>query len=245
MAIIGGRAHSMEEIHAVGELGYPHAEISLYVPDQVEAELGQLRELKNRYGLNYLAHFPNEGNPFDLEKLKKAFVPRMKRLFELAAELGITKGTFHCWIDSRWIAPDAAREKIGLIADMAAAADDLGILLCLENLSEKHHDFAAAFLRVPSLMMTLDIGHAQLLAKKNTSFGFIENCFSRIAHLHVHDNRGGTSVKDDLHLPLGEGVLDYPAILSLLKEKAYASTVTMEVKPAAMSKTRDEILKYI
>ena len=112
MAIIGGRAHSMEEIHAVGELGYPHAEISLYVPDQVEAELGQLRELKSRYGLNYLAHFPNEGNPFDLEKLKKAFLPRMKRLFELAAELGITKGTFHCWIDSRWIAPDTAREKI-------------------------------------------------------------------------------------------------------------------------------------
>jgi sugar phosphate isomerase/epimerase len=136
-------------------------------------------------------------------------------------------------------------KKIELMSDMVAVAKRLGIVLCLENLSETYKDFMPAFQSVPDLMMTLDIGHAQLLTRENTSFGFIDHCFSHIAHLHVHDNRGGKSVKDDLHLPLGEGVVDYPGIFTLLKEKAYTSTITMEVKSPAMIKTRDEILKYM
>jgi sugar phosphate isomerase/epimerase len=245
MSIIGGRAHSMEEIHLIGKLGYPYAEISLYVPEQVEADLDQLLQLKNEYGIAYLAHFPNEGNPVDLENLRESFVPRMRRLFELSVELGITKGTFHFWIDGRRIVPDVADKKIELILDMVVAAKRLGIVLCLENLSETYKDFMPAFQSVPDLMMTLDIGHAQLLTPENTSFGFIDHYFTRIAHLHVHDNRGGMSVKDDLHLPLGEGIVDYPNIFTLLKEKAYTSTITMEVKAPAMTRTKDEILKYM
>lgn len=245
MAIIGGRAHSMEEIHAVGKLGFPYAEISLYVPEQVEVDLDQLLKLKKEYDISYLAHFPNEGNPFKLENLRDSFVPRMKRLFELSIELGITKGTFHFWIDGRQIVPAMADQKIELISDMVAAAKRLGIVLCLENLSETYKDFMPAFQRIPDLMMTLDIGHAQLLTRENTSFEFIDHYFGRIAHLHAHDNRGGMSVKDDLHLPLGEGVVDYPDIFGLLKERAYNSTITLEVKPPAMMKTKDEILKYM
>jgi sugar phosphate isomerase/epimerase len=243
--IIGGRAHNLEDIHAIGKLGYPYAEISLYDPEQVEIDLDQFLRLKEKYGITYLAHYPNEGDPLNLVNLRESFVPKMSRLFELSVKLGIAKGTFHFWIDGRRITPDVVDQKIELILNMAAAAKRLGIVLCLENLSETHKDFMPAFQRVPDLMMTLDIGHAQLLTQENTSFGFIDHCFSRIAHLHVHDNRGGKSVKDDLHLPLGEGILDYPGIFTLLKEKAYTSTMTMEVKPPAMIKTRDEILKYM
>jgi sugar phosphate isomerase/epimerase len=245
MAIIGGRAHSMEEIAAVGKLGFPYAEISLYVPEQVTADLDQLLKLKNEYGFTYLAHYPREGNPVDLANLGENFVPRMKKLFELSVELGIAKGTFHFWLDGRWIPADVVEQKIGLILDLVKAAQRLGIVLCLENLSEPYTDFGPALQRVPDLMITLDIGHAQLFTQENASFGFIDHYFSRIAHFHVHDNRGGTSVKDDLHLPLGEGIVDYRGIFTLLKQKAYASTITMEVKPPAMIKTRDEILKYL
>jgi sugar phosphate isomerase/epimerase len=235
----------MDEIHQVGKLGYPYAEISLYSPDQVERDLEELRDLKRAYGLAYLAHFPNEGNPVDLDNLRNRFVPRMKRLFELSALLGIVKGTFHFWIDGRQIHPDVIQQKIEMIIDLVDAAQRLGIVLCLENLSEPYKDFMTAFQQVSDLRMTLDIGHGQLLTDENTSFGFIEHCFSRIAHLHVHDNQGGLSVKDDLHLPLGEGIVDFPGIFTLLKERIYASTITMEVKPPAMGKTREAIVKYL
>ncbi len=245
MAIIGGRAHSIEQIHEIGQLGYPFAEISLYDPEQVEGELEELLEVKNRYGLSYLAHYPNEGNPVDVNRLRGHFVPRMKRLFDLSASVGVVKGTFHFWLEERRIPHDVIWQKIEMIAEMAAAAKNRGIDLCLENLSEPYRNFIPAFDTVPDLRMTLDIGHAQLLTQENTSFGFIRNCFGRINHIHVHDNHGGLSHKDDLHLPLGQGIVDYPRIFSLLKEKGYSSTVTMEVKPFEMTGTRDEILKYL
>lgn len=245
LVTIGGRAHTFEEIHEVGKLGYPFAEISLYEPEKVEGGLEDLLEIKNRYSLFYLAHYPNEGNPVDMANLRTRFVPRMKKLFALSKTLGIDKGTFHFWLDERKIPSEVIQEKIAMISEMATSAGNLGIELCLENLSEPCRSFIPAFEQVPDLGMTLDIGHGQLLTERNTSFGFIEQCYDRIKHIHVHDNHGGMSYKDDQHLPLGRGLVNYPGIFSRLKEKGYHSTVTMEVKPLEMAGTREEILKYL
>ncbi|MBI5584608.1 MAG: sugar phosphate isomerase/epimerase [Deltaproteobacteria bacterium] len=245
MAIIGGRAHSLEEIQALGRFGYPFAEMSFYDPEQIEDQLEDLLKLKSRYGLYYLAHYPREGNPLDVANLRNRFVPRLKRLFELSAAAGVEKGTIHFWLDARTIPPDVIRQKIELLAEMTTAAKSRGVVLCLENLSEPYSNFIPAFDQVPDLAMTLDIGHGQLLTEENTSFGFIQNCFDRIKHIHVHDNHGGTSPKDDLHLPLGRGIVDYPRIFSLLEKKGYSSTVTMELKPREMAETKVEILKYL
>jgi len=119
------------------------------------------------------------------------------------------------------------------------------LMLCPENLAARQESFSDYFNKIPDLKMTMDIGHGQLLSKKNTSFGFMEHVFERIEHVHVHDNMGGTGVQDDLHLPLGEGIVDYPTIFTILKKKGYQSTITMEVKPAAMAKTRQAIVQYI
>jgi sugar phosphate isomerase/epimerase len=245
MVIIGGRAHSIEQVHTIGKLGYPYVEISLNDPEVIEKELDQLLKAKNQYGLFFLAHYPNEGNPLEVNNLRNWFLPRMKRLFGLSLTLGVSKGTFHFWLDEGRIPQNVIFQKIELIAEMVNSARDRGIVLCLENLSEPYRSFVPAFDRLPDLMMTLDIGHAQLLTEENTSFGFIQNCFDRIKHIHVHDNQGGTSQKDDLHLPLGAGIVDYPFIFSLLKEKGYASTMTMEVTPLEMERTKKEILKYL
>ena len=44
---------------------------------------------------------------------------------------------------------------------------------------------------------------------KNASPDIIEHHFPRISHLHLHDNHGGVSPKDDLHLPPGEGIVSF------------------------------------
>lgn len=244
MSIIGGRAHTMEQIHEIGNLGYPFAEFSLNDPEEVKKQFEDVLRLKKIYSLELLAHYPNEDNPFDVKVLKKRFIPRMKRLFDLSEGLGVTKGTFHFWIDTRWATDRLISAKIELVSEMVSYATTKGITLCIENLSERYNSFSRAFDAVPDLKMTLDIGHAQLLSSENTSFGFIEHCFERIAHIHVHDNHGGTSVKDDLHLPLGEGVVNYPDIFALLREKGYNSTITMEIKTIDMPRTKAEIERY-
>lgn len=241
MITIGGRAHYLEEIIEVGGFGYPTLEISLEDPATVSGWIPRLLEIKNTWGTSFLAHYPNEGNPVDLVALRDKFLPRIKALMDLSRQLDIRKATIHFWIDKRWATPELIRGKIELLSLMADYGADAGVILCLENLTERFDSFAPVFEAIPSLRMTLDIGHAQLLTKRNTSFGFIENCFSRIAHVHAHDNNGGKTVKDDLHLPLGEGSIDYRAIMKALVDKGYDSTITMEVKPKEMAGTKQTL----
>ncbi len=237
MISIGGRAHSLDEIRAVAELGYPFAEICLYRPEEVEREFDELKRLKEHYGITYLAHYPNEDNPLDAGVLARRFVPRLHRLLGLSRELGITKGTLHFSMDRDWIPPEVFEAKLGLLCEMLDEAHRQGVDLCLENLSEGCDSFARVFRALPRLGMTLDIGHAELLGRRNKSFDFITVLAGQIRHVHVHDNLGGNSVRDDLHLALGEGRVDYRAILGLLMEHGYDSTLTMEVKPADMPRT--------
>lgn len=245
MVIIGGRAHTLEQIDAVGKLGYPYAEIDVNDPDVIDQQFDDLLELKENYNLSYLAHYPNEGDPTNLDGLKQQFVPKMKALFTRTRKLGIEKGTMHFWMDQRRAPPELVEGKIKLLSELVDDATEKGIVLCLENLTSQHHSFAVVFEAVPDLRMTMDIGHGELLSDRNTAFGFMEHLLDKIAHVHVHDNKGGTTVKDDLHLPLGDGIVDYPGILSLLKEKGYASTLTMEVLPEDMIRTQAAVERYI
>jgi sugar phosphate isomerase/epimerase len=245
MITIGGRAHTMEEVHEVGRLGYPFVEISLNDPDTVTGQIPELMKIRDTYGISFLAHFPNEDNPFDVEVLQNRFLPRIKALLDLSRKLDITKATLHFWIDKRWAPPDLIPRKLTLLSQIIGYGTEYGVTICIENLSERSESFQPAFEAIPQLRMTLDIGHAQLLSSRNTSHGFIEEHFSRICHIHVHDNRGGTSVKDDLHLALGEGIVDYPAIITSLVRKGYDSTITMEVKPRDMPRTRQALQRCI
>jgi sugar phosphate isomerase/epimerase len=238
MITIGGRAHTIDELLEVSKLGYPFVEISLDEPETVTGWIPQLREAKDTYGISFLAHYPNEDNPFDVKVLRGKFLPRIKALMVLSQQLGISKATLHFWIDQRWAPAELIPGKLELLSRIVDYGNEYGITVCIENLSERAESFGPAFDAIPDLRMTLDIGHAQLLAKQNTSFRFIEDHFSRIAHIHVHDNHGGTSVKDDLHLPLGDGIVDYSAIIASLVNRGYDSTITMEVKPGDMSRTR-------
>ena len=163
---------------------------------------------------------------------------------EFSPQLGIQKGTLHFWMDKRWASEEIITEKIKMLSELVDHAEKFNVTLCLENLTARQDSFARYFAEIPELKMTMDIGHGQLLSNENTSFGFMQHVFEQIEHIHVHDNLGGTGVADDLHLPLGEGIVDYPKIFSILVEKGYHSTITMEVKPAQMAQTQKVIQQY-
>ena len=245
MITIGGRAHTLEEIRQVCELNYPFVEINLDDPVKIQAQLDSLLAIKKKYGIQYLAHYPNEGNPADLNALETVFVPKVKRLIEFSPLLGIKKGTIHFWMDKRWASETVISEKISMLSQLVDHGEKFNLQLCLENLTARHDSFSRVFTQIPKLKMTMDIGHGQLLSKENTAFGFMAHVFEKIEHIHVHDNLGGTGVKDDLHLPLGQGIVDYPKILSILVEKGYDSTITMEVKSDQMANTKKCMDPYI
>ncbi|MCJ7772510.1 MAG: sugar phosphate isomerase/epimerase [Desulfobacterales bacterium] len=245
MAIIGGRAHSIEHVKAIVDLGYPFAEICLYDPDKVIQEMKDFMDIKQNNDIYYLAHYPNEDSPSDPDMLRKKYLPKMKRLIDLSTGLDIKKGTIHFWIDKRWAKPSLINDKLEILGELVKYATAQDVIICIENLSEQYDSFKAATDMIQDLRITLDIGHGQLLSNENTSIDFVKHLFNKIEHVHVHDNFGGKSVKDDLHLPLGEGDVDYPKIFTMLKDNKYDSTITMEVTPDDMPKTKKLIERYI
>jgi sugar phosphate isomerase/epimerase len=229
--IIGGRAHNIKETEYIGEKGFPFAEINIADPKAFfDKELYLLRKIQDTYKLTYLAHGPEEGNAWEPEVLIRELLPQMKSLFDCLKELSIPLITIHFWIDSRFLDSNVIDEKIDILKELVYHASERGIQLCIENLSERFSDFLRAFDAIGTLGMTLDIGHGELITKKNTAYDFIQYCFERIYHIHVHDNKGGDSPTDDLHLPLGDGTIDFASILFDLKKRGFDKTITLEVK---------------
>jgi sugar phosphate isomerase/epimerase len=239
--LIGGRAHSLEEAARVGQAGFDFAEINLLHSHQSFQEITSLLRLKNQYNLSYLVHGPEEGSPFDCSQLRTALLPQIKTLVAFASELDARLITAHFWLDGRYIEPSVLREKLDILEEMLVLAREKEIPFCLENLSERASDFEPAFRLFPDLGMTLDIGHGELLSPENTAYRFIDSFLDRIRHVHIHDNRGGDSPHDDLHLPLGEGSINFEPILSALCKSGYDRTITLEVPPSLFVQQRKKL----
>lgn len=230
---IGGRAHSLKDVEYIGKIGLDFAEISLLDPVKDRLNMPPWKTLQDKYQLDYLAHGVKEGNPWELNNLQKIFSPIMKGLIDLAHELSIGLITIHFWLDHRFIQSETILGKIEILKRLVDYADTKRVIICLENMSEWGDDFAWVFQTVPGLRLTLDVGHGELLSPINTSYELITRYTARLCHVHIHDNNGGDRVEDDLHLPLGQGSIDFYSILKLLQTSGYDRTLTMEVEPSS------------
>jgi sugar phosphate isomerase/epimerase len=67
----------------------------------------------------------------------------------------------------------------------------------------------------------------------------------RIKHIHLHDNRGGSSHNDDLHLPVGDGVIDFENIFKMLKSINYKGTITLELQPDEIKKCLEYVKRLL
>lgn len=233
---IGARAHTLSEVRQIARQGFPFAEISILDAARFRREeVEVLKRINDETGIFYLAHGPEEGNAFHPDLLKKELIPELRAIMDSLNLLSIDILTIHFWMDERFIDRPVIDEKVLLLKEINAYARDRGINLCVENLSESCNDFLPLFHEIDGLSMTLDVGHGELLTATNTAYGFISNCFNLIKHVHIHDNTGGDSPADDLHLPLGEGRIDFSSILLDLKGKGYDNTITLEVKTDRIS----------
>jgi sugar phosphate isomerase/epimerase len=225
----GARAHSVRDVVFLAEADFDFAEIDWKDPNAARTALGELGQLREEYGIAYLAHGPNEGNPFDLAEIVELLEPRVRELLMLAPELGITLYTQHLWLDPRFVSHEVIAGKLDLLERWVKAATQAGVTLCIENLSEWAEHLRGAFDRLPHLRMTLDVGHGEILSRTNASFGLIASFSDRIRHVHLHDNKGGSRVQDDLHLPIGAGSIDFAGILRALCSKGYDGGLSFEV----------------
>ena len=228
---LGGTARSPDDVIALYKLGLQFAEITIAEPANFRLIQNEYRARSGETGLYYLCHGPKEGDPNDMHALETIYLPKLLRVLSMMPELEMRLLTLHLWLDPRFVLKETIVYKIGFLKRLTERAGSGGITVCLENLSENADHLSEVFAAVPALNLTLDLGHAELLSKENTSFGFLEKCPDRIKHIHLHDNHGGTSPDDDLHLPVGEGKIDFHKIFQRLHAVRYEGTMTLELRP--------------
>ncbi len=218
----------MVKIH---DMGLSFAEIPIVDPDGFGIHVSKFMELKRALGISYLCHGPREGDPNYSQGLREDYYPKVLKLLKIMPGLEMELLTIHLWMDPRFVRPEVLLFKMDLLAEVVEAADDIGVEVCLENLSEVPEDFLPLFERVPQIGITLDLGHAQLLHSSNVAPLFFKEIPHKIRHVHIHDNLGGSSPRDDLHLPIGKGIIDFSTLLKGLMDTGYNRTITLELRP--------------
>ncbi len=228
---LGGTARRPDDVISLYELGLQYAEITITEPAKFQLLQNEYRARSGETGLYYLCHGPREGDPNNIHTLETIYLPKLFKILSIMSGLEMRLLTLHLWLDPRFVLEETIVYKIGFLKRLTESAGDGGITVCLENLSENADQLRDVFAAVPAINLTLDLGHAELLSKENTSFGFLEKCLDRIKHIHLHDNLGGASSDDDLHLPVGEGKIDFHKIFQRLHAVHYKGTMTLELRP--------------
>jgi sugar phosphate isomerase/epimerase len=229
----------LKEIEEIGELGFDYVELTLdppeATPQKVSAQKRLIQELLHRYGMGITGHLPTFVWTSDLyESLRKTSVQETLDALEAGSELGIEKVVLHPGYITglaKFVLDRAKGYGMESIGAILKKAISLGITLCIENMFPQSnflsspHEFQEVFQSFPEIRLALDIGHANLGGGKNKSSEFIHQFGYRIGHVHANDNFG----KEDNHLPIGVGIIDFEKILRELNEAQYDETLTLEV----------------
>jgi sugar phosphate isomerase/epimerase len=236
----------LQELETVSELGFDYLELTMDPPEAhytiVQKQRDDIARALERCDLGLICHLPTFISTADLtDSLREASVKEVLKSLEVAATLQPYKVVLHpSYIAGlgHFVPEQTKSYAMKSLGTIVERAHQLGLCLCLENMFPKAQwlvepeDFAEVLEKFPTINLTLDTGHAHIDDREQKRAVDFVQCFpERIAHIHASDNFG----KEDNHLPVGAGTVDFQRICRALKEMGYSDTVTLEV----FSKDRD------
>jgi sugar phosphate isomerase/epimerase len=222
-----------DEIRWMAQMGLDFIDLTLEPPAAApwQIDLPVVRRSLEEHGLavvGHTAYYLPLGHPF--ESVRRGAVEAFVRCAEIFAELGACCMNIHP--DPRVPMHDRAfiiERNLQSLGEIIEVCRGLGVTVMVENLPSDFNsaeEIGKLLDPFPELALHLDLGHTHLHAGGNTAPAILAAYGSRLAHVHLHDNLGGTA---DLHLPLGAGTVDLPMSLRALKSAGYDGTITLEV----------------
>lgn len=223
----------VDEIRWMAGLGLEFLDLTLEPPAAASwrVDIHAIRDALRDYGMGIVGHtayyLPIE-SPF--EPIRQAAVDELKRCADLFAVVGAKYMNIH---PGRYT-PMHPRtffidQDLRSLREIHEHASPQGVQLMVENIPGDFNTVAELgdlLNEMPDLWLHLDIGHANLMVPANTTGDLLKTFGKRLAHVHLHDNRGGTA---DLHLPLGVGEINHRDMVQLLIRAGYNDTITLEV----------------
>jgi len=230
----------LDEVKAIAELKFDYLELAMDPPHgdakSIKKQKRELQESLKEYELGLVCHLPTFLSTADLtDRLRQASVDEVLASLEVAADMRPLKVVLHpsYMMGLGAFVPELTRaHALKSLEIIVEKAHDLGLCLCLENMFPRTQwlvnpeEFVEILAKYPTVNLLLDIGHAHIEdAGGKKCLRFIEMFPDRIGHLHVSDNFG----KEDQHLPIGAGIIDFPKVVKAIKGIDYDDTITLEV----------------
>lgn len=122
-----------------------------------------------------------------------------------------------------------ASRSLSALCDIVDPAD-----LCVENLEDSLFDLALPMIEKHGVSICLDVGHLALQGRE--ALTFLARHGERVREIHLHDAIGPQHAGEQRacdHLALGQGHLDYAALLGKLTELDFQGPVILELNSKA------------
>ncbi len=196
--------------------------------------VSSLRQIGQSFDVKYSVHAPfsdiNVASPS--KPMLDAMLKRMKESMEHASNLNASVWIFHpgvkTGISSFYPGLDWL-QNLRTARSLVNMANDYGLKIAIENVPEPFpflmksvEDFSRFYAEVEvNVGLTLDVGHSNINGQTErflTSFG------DKIVHVHLSDNDG----KNDQHLGIGYGTVNWEKTATLLKRIGYSKVVVVE-----------------
>jgi len=223
----------IDEIESIAAAGMDFVDLTLEPPEAASWRIDPqaIRDALRRHKLavvGHTAYYLPIASAF--EELRKASVRELRCCLEAFSIIGVRWMNVHP--DRHTPMHDRTfyiEQNLRTFEELMADTRRLGVDLMIENLPGDYNSalqLGELLDPLPELGLHLDIGHANLQVSHNTTEEILEKYASRLRHVHLHDNKGGSA---DLHLPLGAGNIDLPRMVRALKRSGYDGTITLEV----------------
>lgn len=204
------------EMQFIKECGADGMELSIEPPEAYLAEaMAHVNQLKEFCSIGHTRYDLQFGSPND--SIRSNALKKFEQALDVFEKIGITIVNFHPHSDESDTPRTVVHQKnIESLKTACQMGKKRGITIMIENqkpfpLAEEYDEI---FEQVPEAMLLLDIAHAIYLGGMQNVENFIKNHSSKIAHIHLCDNRG----KSDDHLYLGKGTIDLRTILPMIVE---------------------------
>lgn len=211
-----------------------------------------LRQILEKHSITALVHAPfHDVNLASLNPLmRRASVKQLRECIEFANDVGSKLVVVHPGQLSKDYPKAMLKQSclnlVDSINGVIPSVEKLDMILALEN----QHDgsaygvisFPEDYIEIieeldsPYVKGAFDVGHANTF-KIDLEAGLMK-ISDYLVNIHIHDNDG----KSDLHLPVGEGIIDFRGVLRALKNLNYKGPLIIENKTFGDAiKSRDRL----
>ncbi|MFP6558962.1 sugar phosphate isomerase/epimerase family protein [Paraburkholderia sp. B3] len=177
------------------------------------------------------------------EALRRQAIDFMKGCNDLAVEMGSS----YVHVLSGPLAANTSREiawgwfadAIGELVEHASERDvQLGIEAIAGHIFHSAKDYARLASDLPGVPFKINFDPSQIVVQGASPFEIVDRFADRIAHVHMKDGSG--RFPDFAFPPLGEGEIDFKALVDRLRDAGYDGALSIEYEAQVYGFTRTD-----